>query len=277
MLGSAAWAYRKGTDWPSLRPALIGAAVMMPVGLYLFNNLSLDLLVRGTGLAILVMVLLSMRNRDIQRSSETAGGSSLLTGAIGGFLGGAVNIAGPPVAAYALKQGWSPDRFKAFVTQLLLVVSIYKVIGLAVGGDITKDAALLALWTTPFSIVGIQLGVIASKYVAPQKFQRIVAIVLIAVACMLMLRGSPKESAGQQGEATAAVAIDRARDFGNSGMSSPRDQRPQAISCRCVAGDPPLSLAVSHSHRADRRVSNLLAERPFPRPRESAHRRQSAI
>lgn len=208
MLGSAAWAYRKGTDWPSLRPALIGAAVMMPVGLYLFNNMSLDLLVRGTGLAILVMVLLSMRNQDMPKGSQTAGGSSLLTGAIGGFLGGAVNIAGPPVAAYALKQGWSPDRFKAFVTQLLLVVSIYKVIGLAIGGDITKEAALLALWTTPFSIVGIQLGVIVSKYIVPQKFQRIVALVLIGVACMLMVRGSPKESAHEQPEKTAAAAID---------------------------------------------------------------------
>ena len=190
MLGATAWAYRKGTDWPSLKPALIGAAVMMPVGLYLFNTMSLDLLVRGTGLAIFVMVLLSIRNRHIHRDKNRASGSSLITGAIAGFLGGAVNIAGPPVAAYGLKQGWPPDQFKAFVTQCLLVVSIYKVVGLFASGQFTQEAGLFAAWVTPFSIIGIQLGVIASRYIAPQRFQRLVAIALIGVACMLMYRGA---------------------------------------------------------------------------------------
>ncbi len=64
MLGATAWAYRKGTDWPSLWPALVGIALFMPIGLYLFNKVSLDLLVRVTGVAILVMVLLSIHNRS---------------------------------------------------------------------------------------------------------------------------------------------------------------------------------------------------------------------
>ena len=190
MLAAAAWAYRKGTDWPSLKPALIGAAVMMPVGLYLFNTLSLDLLVRGTGLAIFVMVLLSMRNRHIHAGQGSGQGSSFMTGAIAGFLGGAVNIAGPPVAAYALKQAWPPNQFKAFVTQCLLVVSIYKVVGLFVSGQFTRDAGLFAAWVTPFSIIGIQLGVVASSYIAPHRFQRLVAVALLGVACMLMYRGA---------------------------------------------------------------------------------------
>ena len=191
MLVATAWAYRQGTDWPSLRPALIGIALLMPVGLYLFNTVSLDLLVRGTGLAILVMVLQSVRNRQMTIGDEAAGGSSFATGAICGFLGGAVNIAGPPVAAYALKQGWSPVRFKAFVTQCLLVVSIYKVLGLLVAGSLTREAILYAVWVTPFSVLGIGLGVMVSKYIAPQRFQYLVAIALIGVACMLMYRGSP--------------------------------------------------------------------------------------
>ena len=124
--------------------------------------------------------------------------SALATGAVCGFLGGAVNIAGPPIAAYGLKQGWSPVRFKAFLSQLLLVISIYKVIGLGISGNITKEATLFAVWTTPFSIAGIQLGVIAGRYIAPQRFQRLVAIVLIGVACMLMYRGSPKQPDKQQ-------------------------------------------------------------------------------
>lgn len=193
MLGATAWAYRGGSDWPTLRPALLGIAVMMPVGLYLFNKVSLDLLVRGTGLAILAMVLMSVRNRHIHAADQSRPGSSLVTGAICGFLGGAVNIAGPPVAAYALKQDWPPERFKAFVTQCLLIVSIYKALGLLIGGNLTVEATLYALWVVPFSILGIGLGVIASKYIAPQLFQRLVAVALIAVACLMIYRGSPSK------------------------------------------------------------------------------------
>ena len=72
MLLMTAWAYRKGIDWMTLGPALIGAALMMPVGLYIFGSMSLDILVRGTGLAILLMTLLSLRNRNVDASGVSA-------------------------------------------------------------------------------------------------------------------------------------------------------------------------------------------------------------
>ena len=205
MLGATAWAYRRGTHWPSLWPALVGIAIFMPVGLYLFNKVSLDLLVRGTGLVILVMVLMSMRNRHVHADTDKAGGSSFLTGSICGFLGGAVNIAGPPVAAYALKQGWQPDQFKAFLTQCLLVVSVYKALGLFVGGNLTREAVLFAVWVVPFSILGIALGVVASKYISPHRFQRIVALVLITVACLLVFSGAPAKKEKQDGQLSNVV------------------------------------------------------------------------
>ncbi len=97
------------------------------------------------------------------------------------------------MAAYALKQGWQPERFKAFVTQCLLIVSVYKALGLFIGGNLTRDAVLCAIWVVPFSILGIALGVITSRYIAAERFQRIVAVVLISVACLLIFQGAPAE------------------------------------------------------------------------------------
>ena len=194
MLLTAAWAFRKGIDWPSLVPALLGAAVMMPVGLFAFGSMSLDMLVRGTGLAIFVMTLLGLRNRNTDFSNARpteSRNASFIAGAISGLLGGAVSIAGPPVATFALRQNWSPERFKAFVTQCLLVVCTYKVIGLGIGGWVTRDAMIQAIWATPFAMIGIQIGVVVSRKIDPAKFQWIVAVVLIAVACLLMYRGQP--------------------------------------------------------------------------------------
>ena len=42
MLIMAAWVYREGIDWASLKQALFGAAIFLPVGLALFEAVSLD-------------------------------------------------------------------------------------------------------------------------------------------------------------------------------------------------------------------------------------------
>jgi uncharacterized membrane protein YfcA len=192
VLMMAAWAYRRGADPQALWKALAGAVIAMPIGLLAFQFMSPDWLIRGTGLAILVMVWMSFRNRSrAALNGETGKSSSAwLAGGIGGFLAGAVSIAGPPVAAFALAQQWDQTRFKAFINQFLLAVSVYKVLGLAVSGYLDLDALLQAALLAPAAVIGIQVGVIASRRLTMTKFQRVVAIVLIAIAIYFVVRGS---------------------------------------------------------------------------------------
>ncbi|MCO8120619.1 sulfite exporter TauE/SafE family protein [Stieleria sp. TO1_6] len=188
----AAWTYRKGADWPSLWRAIVGAAICLPLGQFAFEGLSGDLLVRGTGIAILVMVWISFHNRRLAAGSEPKrDGSAWLAGAIGGFLAGAVSIAGPPIAAFALGQGWEQARFKSFLNQFLVFVSIYRVAGLAVRGYVDQPILLHAALLAPVAIVGIQIGAIASRRLSTQLFQRCVATCLITIACYFVIRGAP--------------------------------------------------------------------------------------
>ncbi len=193
----AAWAYRKGIDRKSLLPALIGAALFMPIGLLAFKWMSMDLLVRGTGLAILLTTLNSLRQKpettydEFTAQKRGASVAPFAAGALSGFLGGAVSIAGPPIATYAVGQAWSADRFKSFVTQCLLVICFYKVAGLAVADLISRPDVVRVLWASPFSIAGIWMGVRLSRMINPEHFQKLVAVALILVACLFLLRGAP--------------------------------------------------------------------------------------
>ncbi len=189
MLIMAAWAYREGVEWASLKQALLGAAIFLPLGLLLFESVSLDWLVRVTGLGLLGMVLLSLRNQSSYRQVQTSNSSCFLAGATGGFLAGAVSIAGPPVAAFALKQDWSQARFKAFVTQCLLVMSIYKAGLLVVRGYFVGDAVWQTGAAALLAIGGVQLGVVASRGMRTARFKIMVAIALILVSCMMVWRG----------------------------------------------------------------------------------------
>ena len=195
VLMMAAWAYREGADWSALWRALLGAAICMPLGLLAFEWVSPDWLIRGTGIAILAMVAISFHNRrksllNESSKSHSGGGSSWLAGALGGFLAGAVTIAGPPVAAYALSQPWDQARFKAFLNQFLLAVSLYKVIGLAFRGFIDQGTLIQSAALAPMAIIGIQLGAIASRRLSTRRFQYFVAIALIAVALYFVISGA---------------------------------------------------------------------------------------
>lgn len=188
MLTMAAWTFRDGLEWRSLRQALIGAAIFLPLGLLLFESVTLDWLVRGTGVCILAMVFWSMRNQSLGASSVNSG-SCFLAGSVGGFLAGAVSIAGPPIAAFALKQDWSQARFKAFLTQCLLAMSLYKVVLLIWRGHFVGEAIPHAAVASVLAIVGVYFGALASRRISPERFRYLVAGALIVAACKMIWTG----------------------------------------------------------------------------------------
>ena len=193
MLIMAAWAYRDGVDWKSLRPALLGAAIFLPLGFALFERLPLDWLVRGTGVGILGMVWMSLRRHAPKTIAEKQLLPCFIAGATGGFLAGAVSIAGPPIAAFGLKQEWPQNRFKAFITQCLIIIALYKVGLLFLRGHVTVDSSGAILTLTTLSIVGVQIGVLASRQISPTRFKGIVAVALVSVSFLMILRGQPVE------------------------------------------------------------------------------------
>lgn len=193
MLFMAAWAYRDGADWKSLRPALLGAAIFLPLGFVLFERLPLDWLVRGTGVGILGMVWMSLRKHDSETIGEKQSIPCFIAGATGGFLAGAVSIAGPPIAAFGLKQEWPQNRFKAFITQCLIIIALYKVGLLFLRGHVTVDSGGAILTLATLSIVGVQAGVLASRQISPTRFKGIVAVALVSVSVLMILRGQPTQ------------------------------------------------------------------------------------
>lgn len=185
---SAVWAYRHGADRRALARALVGAALGMPLGLWLFQSVESRWLIKGTGLAILVMIAVSFYNRKLAKTGGSGRGSPGVAGAIGGFFAGAVSIAGPPVAAYALQQDWEQAKFKAFLNEFLLVVSFFRTAGLFVVDAVETSACFQALWLFPMAMVGIHVGAKFSQRLSSGWFQIIVVVALVAVATWFVVR-----------------------------------------------------------------------------------------
>ena len=194
MLLSAAWAYRQGCNRTTLITASLSAIIALPFGLLFFESISLDLLVRLTGLGVFLMVLSSMKGNDTSEHKAKTNSLDLhcfSAGLIAGFLAGAVSIAGPPIAAFAIRQNWKINQYKAFVTQFLLVIATCKAALLGYRDHIDPEIALEIVIASSLSMLGVWIGQKVSKNIPTQKLKRLVAAMLIAVATLMLIRGNP--------------------------------------------------------------------------------------
>ncbi|MDB4338801.1 sulfite exporter TauE/SafE family protein [Rubripirellula sp.] len=194
MLMMATWTYRKGMESKTLGIAVVGAMIALPAGLYLFEQLSHELLIRLTGLGVLLMVGFSpLHKKRKQTDSDKMlriHTYCLGAGAISGFLAGAVSIAGPPIAAFALHQGWSLNRYKAFVTQFLLVIAAWKAGLLVIRNHVDQVIAVEVTFASVFAMIGVLIGEKLVRNVDNARLKKIVAIVLIVVASFMLLGGA---------------------------------------------------------------------------------------
>lgn len=202
------WAYRRGIVWRPLLIALAGATIGLPLGLWLFHSINLDWLTRGTGLALLLMIAYSFRNRSLARKrvDEAKSGvescdedvmetdrNDTATAGVGiasGFLMGAVTMPGPPVVAYALQQDWDQDHFKAFVNQFLLALSVFKTLALFLTADVSQQSVVEASLVFPMALIGIAVGKRFSQRLSTGGFRNMVAIGLLVVAILLIVKGA---------------------------------------------------------------------------------------
>ncbi len=189
--------YRQNVEWIDLIGALAGAALALPLGLVVFKILPGDYLVRGTGVIILLLTLDGLRQRGDPSPVRTRATTmwSCAAGAVSGFLSGAVSIGGPPVAAYVVRQPWSPARMKGFLVGFMIALALYKVAGLVVARLLTwEDVVLPSLIVAPISCVGTWIGVLASRRLNARRFRQIALIMLALISVNMIVRGNPNHA-----------------------------------------------------------------------------------
>lgn len=196
----ATWVYRQQALLSALFWALFGSLVTLPLGLLVFSRMPLDWLVRVTGAVVLLFALPELigRRKSIRKQSEVSKPGCWTAGAVSGFLAGAVSTGGPPIVAFALRQNWSPEAYRFFVTGYLLIQATMKAAGLQVGGLLDPETIRLSLAAMPAALGGVLLGSMAARRLDVGSYRKLVAIALIASGASLLLSDRPAPSPAPQ-------------------------------------------------------------------------------
>lgn len=179
--------------YSTLSLCLSGAFLGLPIGMAVFSIVNADWLVRGTGMAILLMVVEELlghfRRNNVRFTSSWDWLWSLAAGLLSGFLSGSVGIGGPPIVAYAARQEWTVNAHKAFIITFSLITLTVRLIGLCLAGFITGKVVLLSAAALLCAMFGIKLGGYFSEIIDAKLFRNLTFGLLTLSAMGMIFQG----------------------------------------------------------------------------------------
>lgn len=137
--GIAFAAHREHFEWRSARTLVIGSCLGVPLGVFALGALESATLIRLLGLTMVGYVATEYAFAgEGKRALPTWSGFPL--GVVGGALGGAFNMGGPPVIAYVFSQSWSKQQIIATLQVVFGASAIFRIAMLAAFGLMQRSA-----------------------------------------------------------------------------------------------------------------------------------------
>ena len=176
----------KDVHWGSLSFLMLGALIGTPVGVYALANVPQAQMTLA--LACFVLLATYLLWRGFSLTTMPSRPATLAVGTATGLAHGAFGMGGPPVVLFYFA---SPAGHAAGRASLIAYFLFTDVVGLAFLGReglVTKDAGLLALSFMPALVAGIWLGSRSFKSADPQRFRKIVLVILACLAVLTAVK-----------------------------------------------------------------------------------------
>jgi len=156
--------------WPRMPPLLFGAVPGVVAGSLLLARTEPGLLKLCTFALLLPLILL--QSAGIRRPLRGGRATGVGVGMAVGTLYGATTLSGPPLALLFNNQGLGKEEFRAALSIFRLTESALTIVAYAALGLFTAPALQLAGTLTPAVLIGVPIGYLALRRLAPEPFRR---------------------------------------------------------------------------------------------------------
>ena len=148
--------YRSAFNFSALWRVVLASLVGIPLGIWVFGRVSEAIVLRVLGVVLAGYALYGLL--DLRLPELAHQGWAYATGLVSGMLGGAYNVAGPPVILYGNCRRWEPAEFKSNLQGFFFINSVFVVIGHALSRNLTTtvwEAFVYVLPAVALSLIHI--------------------------------------------------------------------------------------------------------------------------
>jgi uncharacterized protein len=157
------------TVWPRMPALLFGILPGVIAGSILLARIDPGLLKVITFAVLLPLILL--QSAGVRRPIRNERAAAIPTGIALGALYGTTTVSGPPLALFFNNQGLSKEEFRAALSIFRISESLCTMVAYLALGIFTKPALLLAGQLAPSVLVGVPLGYLLLRKLAPEPFR----------------------------------------------------------------------------------------------------------
>lgn len=172
------WTLRADMDRPLVKRLTLAAFVGMPLGLWILNVVSDEVLRVSLGTAVLVATFLLARRINLAHVGPRL---DVGLGFVSGVLNTSLSTNGPPLVFDLQARQLPPNRFRATIAAVFAMSNIVGLTLFIADGKITTKGTHAALVALPAWMVGQALGWPVRRHVDGERF-RVMVLVLLFVA-----------------------------------------------------------------------------------------------
>lgn len=176
--------YRDEIQYRSILSLLIASLIAIPIGVIYFHRLDEQLALFLLGVVITGYALYGLVGFQLPELKHSVW--AWVFGFFSGLLGGAYNVAGPPVIVYGHSHKWQPKEFKSNLAGFFLIGSLMVTSTHWLSGNLTATVMSLFLQILPAILTGFALSLFMDRWLDPERFRKIVLVFLAVLGVRLM-------------------------------------------------------------------------------------------
>lgn len=173
-----AWQMRYQRDRILTRRFIFSSCVGAPFGLAAYVWVPQDVLKVVLGIAVLFGVAVLSRGLDMRSTHHSF---DWLMGVLSGVLLMATSTNGPPIVFTLHARRINPQTFRATLNSVFAITGIISTCLFIVFGKMSLQILIVSGIAAPIMIVGVYLGTLLRRVIAPERF-RIIVLVLLAAS-----------------------------------------------------------------------------------------------
>lgn len=185
--GYAVWKLRRALDWKKLIPFMLGAALGVPVGVFILTWANPAHVRIGVGAFLVLYSLYALFRPAINPVRAGGAAADAGVGLLNGVLGGITGLAGILVTIWCGLRGWPKDVQRTVFQPVAVAIFLMSALWIGAKGTVTAETVKLFLIGLPALLAGTWLGFRLFGRLNEAAFRKLVLVLVLASGVMLIV------------------------------------------------------------------------------------------